>query len=297
MEEIRYTVVVSSCDEYSDLWDPFFKIIMSEWPELKKYQIPIVLNTERKTYQYKGLNIRTLQLYGENDNPAWSTRLKETLERIKTEYIIFLLDDFYMHGDVRTDKIEQCIGWMDSNQNISSFCFKETYASKNIRDNKYEGFERRPLFGKYKFNCQAALWRKDRLMSYLQKDENPWEWETMGNWRSYKHPTHRFYSHIPGEPRVFPYIYEEEGATFWESGVYRGKWVLPSVKSVFEKNNVEVDFSVRGIVLEEDFKTPKRKEDMPGWKQHLWFLRPVYCKAKEFIVKIPFVFKNMHHFF
>lgn len=299
----RFTVVVSSCDKYEDLWDPFFRILKAEWPRLEREQITIILNTEHKTFCLEGLNIKTLQLYDEDEASVWTERLRRTLESIETDYIIHILDDFFLNDKVRDDIIDRCVKWMDDRSGISMFCFKETYVSKNIRDNRYEGFERRPLFGQYKFNCQAALWRRTRLINYLKKNENPWEWEEFGNWRSYRHPFHLFYSHIPGGPRVFPYIYEAEGSTFWESGVYRGKWVLPSVDPVFKMHNITVDYSIRGIISPEEYnssnseETVKRKEDAPKWKQAVWFIRPVYCKVKDIIADIRYVLKHIDHFF
>lgn len=300
MDEQRYTVVVSSCDSYSDLWYPFFKILKAEWKELEEKRIPIVLNTESETYSYEGLNIKTMQFYKEGDNPPWTTRLRRTLEAIDTEYIIFLLDDFYMHDRVKAEKIEKHMQWMDENPRISMFCYKETYVSKNIRDNKYEGFERRPLIAQYKYNCQAALWRRKRFISYLKRDESPWEWEVFGNWRSYRHPFHLFYSHIPGMERVFPYIYGD-GRTVWESGVFRGRWVVPTVEDIFMRHGIDIDYSIRGVVSPEELsqlrKVEKSKEDAPKWKQALWGLRPIYMAVKNTPSKFIYVMKHIKYFF
>ncbi len=297
MDKHRYTVIVSSCDKYEDLWEPFFKILKTEWKELGEKQIPIILNTEEKAFEYEGLNIRTLGLCKNGVILSWTARLRATLESIDTDYIILLLDDFFMQDPVKTEKISQYIKWMDENPRISTFCFKETYASKNIRDGKYEGFERRPLIGQYKFNCQAGLWRRDRLIEYLKKDENPWEWETIGNWRSYRHPSHLFYSHIPGVEHVFPYTYEISGTVFWGSGVYRGRWFVPSVDPVFKKHGINIDYSIRGTVSEKEFGVVKKREDAPMWKQKLWFLRPVYCSMVNAMNKFQLVLTHLDHFF
>ncbi len=39
------TVLINSCDAYSDLWEPFFKLFSIYWPDCP-YEI--VLNTEYK---------------------------------------------------------------------------------------------------------------------------------------------------------------------------------------------------------------------------------------------------------
>ncbi len=247
----RITLIVSSCDAYSDLWDPFFTVLQSEWDGLDRIQI--VLNTESKSYSYDGLNIRTPQLYGENDKPSWTERLRSTLETVDTDYVITLLDDFFMMDKVDTSKIRKHIRWMDADKRVSVFSYMETFPP-NIRDGRHESFERRPLVALYKFNCQAALWRKNRLISYLDHDESPWEWEMYGNWRSYRHPFHYFYSHIEGNPYVFPYIYSAGGINFGGLALYRGRWYLPYVQPLFEKYGIEMDFSIRGTITEDEIR-------------------------------------------
>ncbi len=44
-----YTILVSSCDGYRDLWDPFFTILKANWPELAAQQQEIILNTEHES--------------------------------------------------------------------------------------------------------------------------------------------------------------------------------------------------------------------------------------------------------
>ena len=153
------TLVVSSCDAYEDLWPAFFKILSIEWPNI---ECPIVLNTESKSYNYPGLDIRTFRMYHPGEKIPWSRRLRETLEKIESKYIIFMLDDFFLQGTVDTKRLKQCLDSMEQNNRIVSFCFMETFSS-NVKDERYIQFERRPLIAPYKLNCQAALWRRNSI--------------------------------------------------------------------------------------------------------------------------------------
>ena len=47
MRKNDITIIVNSCDKYSDLWYPFFELLRIQWPDLS---YPIILNTESKTY-------------------------------------------------------------------------------------------------------------------------------------------------------------------------------------------------------------------------------------------------------
>jgi len=290
MRDNRCTVVVSSCDKYEDLWVPFFKIIKHEWPDLK---YPIILNTESKQFGMEGLDIGKIQLFNET-KMSWTRRLRLVLESIYSDYIIFLLDDFFMQGKIKSEKIEQCIQWMDDNQRISCFCFMETQG-RNIDDKKYPGFERRPLIAKYKFNCQAGLWRRKRLIQYLSQDESPWEWEEYGNWRSYRYFNHEFYSYRVGYDYVFPYLYETNGLNWGGLGLYRGKWYLPYVEPLFKKHGINIDFSLRGSISDEEFAPilPKKKEEYHGIMRYLSLLRPIYGRVIPAVYKLKYI----KHFF
>jgi len=50
------TMLVSSYDGGEDLWDGFFTSVKHQW---KNFDMPIVLNTESKTYSYEGFDIKT----------------------------------------------------------------------------------------------------------------------------------------------------------------------------------------------------------------------------------------------
>lgn len=281
---------MSSCDAYEDLWPIFFKILKAEWPDL---ECPIVLNTESKPYSYPGLDIRTFRMYKAGEDIPWSRRLRKTLEKIESKYIIFLLDDFFIQGKVDTKRLQYCLNEMEQNDRISSFCFMETF-SRNIKDEKYTQFERRSFIAPYKLNCQAALWRREKLIKYLKTDENPWEWETMGNWRTYKYPRDLFYSQIPNGNYVFPYIYKANGINWGGLALYRGKWYLPYVEPLFKKHNIKVDFSIRGTVGDIDFipSVRKNKSDYTGIKRKFYWLIQLYIAA----MNVMYFLRNIKHF-
>lgn len=259
--ENNCTVIVSSCDKYEDTWYPFFKILKEEWPD-RPY--PIVLITESKSFDYEDMNIRTLCLYKPDQRVSWGRLLKRTLMRINTEYILFMLDDFFLFDRVDQKRIEQCIDWMDNDKNIAVFSFYRTH-QPNIRDNKYPHFEKRPLRAEYRLNCQAAIWRRKKLISYIRSHENPWQWEILGSVRSSRYKED-FYSAIKGEPYVFKYL---PGG-----GIRRGKWA-PEIKELFERHAIKIDYSKRGLYFKDTKKQNKSKKNI------IWFIK----KIKEKIIR------------
>lgn len=231
----KVTVLVNSCDSYEEIWTPFFILFKKYWPSC---EYPIVLNTESKEFDFSDLNIKTFQLYqATNKKIPWGERLIKTLEKIDSQYIIFLLDDFFFTDYVDVNRLNQCIEWMDENSDIATFGFTRTH-QPNIQDNKFPNFEKRPQEGEYRLNTQAAIWRKEKLISYIKPHESAWDWELLGSIRSSRYKE-RFYSAIEGKPYIF--VYDSLNL-----GLRRGKWLKDNI-DFFEKENIAVDFSRRGF--------------------------------------------------
>ncbi|MEG0408264.1 MAG: hypothetical protein RR623_05265 [Bacilli bacterium] len=232
------TILVNSCDNYEDAWNPFFKLIKKYWKD-RKY--PIVLNTETKSYDFEDLKIKTFSLYKNRDlsRVTWSHRMIETLNKIDSKYIIFMLDDFYLMDYVDNSKIDEIINWLENDTNIAVFSFNvvEKNDYNDVDNNKYYGYALRNKNGPYRFNCQAAIWRKDILIKTFRKHESPWEWELIGNKRSERF-NQEFYTVVDKKDMIFKYDCENVG-------IVRGKWRLPETKIFFDKEGIYIDYSIR----------------------------------------------------
>ena len=85
------SIIVSSCDKYSELWEPHFTQLFKYWPSLKKENdfIPLLLITNHKRYyDSRVINV----VIGEDI--SWSDNMLKALEMVKTKYVVILLDDF-----------------------------------------------------------------------------------------------------------------------------------------------------------------------------------------------------------
>ena len=164
--------------------------------------------------------------------------LRETLSHIKTEYVITLLDDFFLEKPVNKEKIEECIKWMNQNQNIAAFYFVPIKDEE--QDNKYPGFKRIKDDGEYRLNCQAALWRKDILEMNLRDHESAWLFETLGSKRNGRWHKEQIFYCAQEDNSIFEYNNQEGGA------LHRGKWNKHAV-DVCELNGIEIDTTKRGI--------------------------------------------------
>lgn len=231
------TILVNSCDSYEDCWMPFFRLLEVYWPDCP---CDIVLNSETKSYSQSLFNI----IHFSDINAQgmkYGERMLENLKRIKTPYVLLLLDDFFIRCSVDSKKIEEILHWMKANNNIAVFSFANVEDELNIPSKKYPGFDLRPSCGDYKLNLQAALWNRKKLIKYIRKHESPWDFETIGNRRAFGSKD-EFY--VYSNERHSPIYYGKKPGLTW--GIVRGKWYIEDVKPLFEKHGIIVDYSIRG---------------------------------------------------
>lgn len=256
-----YTVLVCSCDAYRDAWMPLFTLLGRYWPGID--QIPIVLNTETATYLHDKMNIACPQLYTSHPDPQsvpWSQRLRETLEHaVDTDLVLIYLDDFYLRSPVDTERLDVCINLMERNKNIANvglFSCPPPYTPTE----EHPWLVKRNKKAPYLFNLQTGLWRKDRLLYFIRDHESPWYFERWGSLRACRYPDD-FYAavSIDGKEAIFDY---------WPSkqGLSKGLW-LPNTAELFEKEHIDIDLSLRGIMPEDWRAAQKHRRN---WFKSAW---------------------------
>lgn len=234
----KCTVMICSCDNYSDLWEPFFKLFEYYWNDCP---FDILLNTETKKYSYSTLSIKCLQLYEANKNITYGKRMIDHLKKIKTPYTLILMDDFFIRKKVDTSEILKIINWLEKDSKAVVFNMLNLDDKYNKPSQKYEAYDLRPPCGNYKYNFQASVWKTEYLLKSWRKSDTPWTWECYGNYRSFN-KKYNFYTINKNATVPIDYGYRNEGM-----GIYRGKWVVDTVKDLFSAHNISVDFEKRGI--------------------------------------------------
>lgn len=228
----KCTVLVNSCDAYEETWLPFFTLFEKYWAECK---YPVFLNTETKYFSSASIEVQV----SHSQKKGWSGRLLDALKRIKTPYVIMLLDDFFLDKPVHQDIIDSCVNWMNQDKNIATFSFVPTLWEDG-ESGKYAGFQKRPYRCDYKVNCQAAIWRREALIKLIRKQETPWDFEIYGSSRARRYVNWEFYTAERNSTWAFSYNWIAGGA------VHRGRWT-EGTKELLEKNGIVLDFSVRGM--------------------------------------------------
>ena len=87
-------------------------------------------------------------------------------------------------------------------------------------------------------NLQTALWRRETLIKYIRKHENPWQFEIWGSKRIRRY-NERIYHLDKEAKKIFTYPI---------GGVLAdGKWRTDESVELLKRNGIDIDFKVRGI--------------------------------------------------
>lgn len=237
-----YSILINTCDNFEDCWDPFFKLWSKYWNDC---QGNIYLNTEYKDYKYTGLNIIPTQVCKKNNFPlnkraTWSQCLKWALEQIDTDIVLYMQEDYFLKEKVKNELVEEYVQLMNENENIKCIHLTDQAVLASGKS-KFSNLNNVEYKQRYRVSCQAALWRKQELQILIREYEDAWQFEEFGSMRS-SIIKHDYYvvdndyvklNHF----EIIPYIF---------TGIIQGRWYEETVP-LFEKHNIHVDFSKRGF--------------------------------------------------
>lgn len=227
------SVLVSTCDKYEDVWELFFYFFKKSWSNCP-YNIYMI--TETKKCVVESLRLKMINY----DSKSWSKRLKYALKKIDTDYVILLLEDFFLLNDVLQEEIDHGIELMEKDKKISVIDFehdKKSYGRSYPFDKQY--CERNES-SMYFLNCQASIWRRKDLIKFLSPYEDPWQFELFGSERV-KIYNKRFLLHCNGD-KVFKY----DANPITGYGCHGGKWLKSNIE-LFHDYNIVYDFSNFGF--------------------------------------------------
>ncbi len=217
------TVVVSSCDKYSDLWLPFFQLFERYWADCC---FETILITEKKSFSFN--NIKVLNL---GENLDWSELLLSALDLIKTKYVILILDDFFLRSKVDNGKILDFLMLVQSHDIEMLRLLPRPAPKLKLRNNS--SFGRIEINEPYRVSTQAAIWKYEVLKSLLLKGENAWEFEINGSHRS-----NHFNNFFSCYHHHFPYYHHV---------IQAGQW-FPWEVLYFSLLKIDIDLSQRQIM-------------------------------------------------
>lgn len=226
-------ILVNSCDKNSDLWDIFFYFYKKNCSNLK---YKVYLNTETK--KYKNYDVININQYTNLDTKEWSLRLKRALNFIKEDYVIMLLDDYFI-TELNNEKLQKA----ESIIKRGDTCVVYTILNENYINNVKKNNDNFYIVKKnmlYQMSLQIGLWNKNDLLKLLVDFENPWDFEIMGS--------KRIRRIVKTKDIAFQSLNSNNDAFIaYQQGIMKGKWLSDVIPMLLAEGFEESDlFKNRG---------------------------------------------------
>lgn len=222
----KCSILISSCDSYSDLWLPFCKTLERHWPDRG---MDTFILSETKTAEIKHVQFINSGVV-KND---WSRNLEHALQSVQTKYVCLMLEDFFLRSDVDQSVFQDVIKFADSHDaDMVRLLKKPTLHEQAFMQNNIA--LKISMHAPYRVSCQASLWRRTSLIQLVKAGESAWEFERYGSERSVE----LGFEHYTCKATVLPYFHHV---------VERGRW-FPWDASHFGRQNIGCDFASRNVM-------------------------------------------------
>lgn len=246
----RYTILVNTSDGFADCWRPFFELLSIYWPACRH---PIVLNTELAEFSFPGLDIRCARVAeGMHRRLTWSECLMRCLDGIDTDLVLYLQEDYFLNGPVRTDVIDTFAAMM-LDGSIDNIRLMECGGSGPWHPHGHPWLWRVDQRSMYRISMQAALWRRERLRAHLRRHESPWQLEVFGSRRAW-----RVRNEVLCANRDLFDAPERQIVPYYPTGIVKGQWERAAVVDLFARHGIDIDFSRRGFFDHAAAAAPRR---------------------------------------
>jgi len=219
----KMAVIVSSCDRYADLLEPFHQVFTKYWPDCQ-YRKVLVTQSKPETI---GLHMFDhIDAWGV-DMP-WTQRLLYTLRALSTPYFLLILDDFFMSGMFSNAKAEHYLDILQEKQG-AGIRLTPLPKPKRAVTSEYGEY---PIGQAYRVSAQVGIWNREYMILLLEdlQASELWNFERYGSLVSEKYISPSFGTY----QTVFPYT---EVICF-------GRWLAGGLRFI-ENEGITIDRSRR----------------------------------------------------
>lgn len=170
LELENMSMLIMSCDKFSDLWDGHVKLLEENWHE-RGIKTAIVTDAQSdKSYP-------NVEIISVGTRKEWSERLEFALKLLETEYVFITLDDYFLIDKVDNKSISDLVDIM-KNENydyIRLFPRPKRATGKGLKNHK-KVFDV-DISCDYSVNLYSGIWKKAFLRSTIREPKNAWQFE------------------------------------------------------------------------------------------------------------------------
>lgn len=168
---MNLSVLVGTCDKYYPLLEAFQICFNRSW-ELdtenfflsETKDVPIITPTHFNTIFVQG---------------NWGERVIKGLEEIQSDYVFFILDDYFFTYKFTHIQIQYYLNFCHTNRidrlQISPSGHQK-YSNESV-----ENFNKFTITSPYLISMQPSIWSKAFLLEILEPEYSPWDFEIKGS--------------------------------------------------------------------------------------------------------------------
>lgn len=164
----RLTLLIHTCDKFSDLWDAHVKLLNTNWADR---DVRTILVSDK----YNATELQGVELMYAGEGTELSERTSYALQNINTEYILITLDDYFLTKEVDNKKIERLLDIMDNEKLDYIRLFTDPNSHKKYKD--YQKLYQISLDTNYQVNLYQGIWRKSFVEKTIGETMNAWQYE------------------------------------------------------------------------------------------------------------------------
>jgi len=166
----KVTMLILSCEKFSDLWDAHIELLEKNWSD-RNIETYIITDCSHE------VNYKNVKIICAGEGKEFSERLAVAMEKISTDYIFITLDDYFLIKPVSNQKIINAIQVMDDEKLDYLRLFKRPKKAKGKRIKSYKNINRIINDYRYSVNLYAGIWKKEFLVKTIRDKRDPWRFE------------------------------------------------------------------------------------------------------------------------
>ncbi len=233
-------IFISSCDAYSDAWEPFFELFFRYWSDCP---FPVYIISNGKVYPDS--RVTTIDI---DPDQGWASNMLHVLAMHPYPYMLYLQEDYFIKRRIDTERILDLLALLKREQ---AACL-QLYPAPGP-DMPYKRYRKVGMISQdkpWRVSLQARLWNTVVFRQLLAKGERGVDMEHKGSIRSaqLKEP---FLSVKRGI--FFPYD-KSAALDYFSTGIIKHRWHA-AIPGFFKKQGIVTDLSQREIEpLSEGFR-------------------------------------------
>lgn len=164
------TMLILSCDKYSDLWDGHIKLLEQNWPDRDMRTCIVTDASSEKSYS-------NVEIISAGTEKEWSERLAHALALVETDYVFITLDDYFLIERVNDSSITELMSMMGEENIDYVRLFPRPKKATREELPGYKKIRRIDTSCNYSVNLYSGIWKKEFALCTVKTPKNAWQFE------------------------------------------------------------------------------------------------------------------------